>query len=652
MHVGKINNYSYRPNFTRRLDKDEEAEYTKTLNDAKKYLGVKNLSMILHGSCYPVDTFDTGIGSPISKSAEDMLAFEKLHGFNGNQLGPMGEISRWSISPYSGTVFAKNHLFIDLKALTTDKYANILSKETFNNLLMPSENEVDGENYTYSRFFDAFENYDIAIKEAYSNFKEKAEFGDPTALQLDKEFTEFKKQKGEQSLNEGLFQVLTHTYGTMDTDVWENDIDKNLIELLKQRNPQAIARFEQILERSKDELDAYIFGQFLVDKQTKENKEWREGENFKYINDLLVGFSPSEEWMHRDAFLKDYRLGCPDGGHLGPQLWDIPVIDPKKLFNADGSLGVAGQLLKDKIEAAFESCESVRVDHALGLVDPYVYNKNSVVISNGYLDRGRFNAANISSRPDLDPNGDYKKILEKILLPILEEHGLAPEEAVWEDLGNQTGTFRDVYFNKLHLPGITQLEWSRAEDSPRKNTALVGSHDSAPANEMIKRDYIRNSNGAWGIDYLTGYLNANPERANEAQEFKQEIINDPLAHVRAKFMDLFRAADNLQISFADFFGIDKTYNVGGTESKDNWKLRLNKDYQDTYYKNLESERPTALNMPEILKGAVQAKLDLDTVRGYTKNNPQQAEELIKKLNKFSNILKEKTDSDDSLDITV
>ena len=42
----------------------------------------------------------------------------------------------------------------------------------------------------------------------------------------------------------------------------------------------------------------------------------------------------------------------------------------------------------------------------------------------------------------------------------------------------------------------------------------------------------------------------------------------------------------------------------------------------------------------------------DPVRGYTKNNPQQAEELIKKLNKFSNILKEKTDSDDSLDITV
>ena len=122
MLVGKINSYSYRPNFTRRLRENEKAEYNAAINDAKEYLGIENMSMILHGSCYPAGEYNTGIGTPFSKDALEIIKFEKLHGFNANQLGPNGEVTRGSISPYSGTVFARNHLFIDLAELTTDKY--------------------------------------------------------------------------------------------------------------------------------------------------------------------------------------------------------------------------------------------------------------------------------------------------------------------------------------------------------------------------------------------------------------------------------------------------------------------------------------------------------------------------------------------------
>lgn len=655
MQVGKINTY-YNQSFTRRLRDNEKAEYNNAINEAKKYLGIENMSMIIHGSCYPAGATDMGIGSPFSKAAEELIKFEKLHGFTGNQLGPNGEVTRAYISPYSGTVFARNHLFIDLNELATPKYANILPKSTINRLELPQNIEHIGKPYTYSEFFEAFEIYDIAIKKAYLNFKNELQAENPTAINLNKEFKAFKQRKGSEALEESLFQLLTRTYGTMDTAMWDKEVDQNLITLLKQRQPEAIARYNQLLSRSSDDINAFVFGQFIADKQIKENKKFRENENFTYINDLLVGFSPSEEWIHKDAFIDGYKLGCPNGGpNSGPQLWQIPVLDPKKLFNADGSLGIAGKLLKAKIESAFETGENIRIDHALGLVDPYVYREDSVHIVNGYMDTGRFEANNISNMHHLDPDGNYKKILDKLVLPILREHGLNPEDAVWEDLGAQTDTFRWIYYEKNKLPGITQLEWSRGEHSPRKNTALVGSHDSDPASKMITKEWVRNDN-AWNIDYLSGYLNADPARGKEREQFKQKIINNPMDHVRAKFIELFTTAKNIQISFSDFFGIDKTYNKGGSQLRENWKLRLNENYEDAYYKNLESENPTALNIPELLRDAVQAKMDLDLVLdAYERPEDmnisrreikEEMGPLVETLDKFANILKEKTNPED------
>lgn len=647
MLIGKINNYNYRPNFTRRLRENEKADYNATINEAKNYLGIENMSMIIHGSCYPANGTDLGVGSPFAKTAEDLIKFEKLHGFDSNQLGPNGEITRAFVSPYSGTVFARNHLFIDLNELTTDKYANILSKSALNALELPENEEYIDKPYTYSEFFDAFEIYDIALKEAYTNFRNEVADGNEAALKLEEEFNEFKSRKGKEALEESLFQVLSRTYGTMDTAMWENEVDRNLISLLKQSDSNAINRYRQLKIRNSDDINSFVFGQFIADKQIKENKEFRDGENFTYINDLLVGFSPSEKWIYRDAFLENYELGCPYGGKYGPQLWEIPVLDPKKLFNSDGSLGSAGKLLKAKIEAAFETGENIRIDHVLGLVDPYVYDRNSVHIVNGHLDGSRFSANNISQMRHLDPDGNYKKILGEIVLPILKERGLKPEDAVWEDLGCQTDTFRHIYYDVHKLPGITQLEWNRGEYTSRNNTALVGSHDSPPAIRMIKNDQIKSSD-AWNVDYLSGYLNTDNTRLAEREQFKQRISADPMERVKAKFVELLVTAKNIQISFADFFGIDKIYNRGGQNHKENWKLRLNENYEDSYYKNLESDYPTALNMPELLKDAVQAKMDLDIMRGgdgidqRRETLHHKIEPLLDKLDQYANILKEET----------
>ena len=163
---------------------------------------------------------------------------------------------------------------------------------------------------------------------------------------------------------------------------------------------------------------------------------------------------------------------------------------------------------------------------------------------------------------------------------------------------------------------------------------------------MIKKDWIK-SHHAWNVFYLAGFLNSNPSRAEFRDRYCQTIDRDPRERVKAKFAELFLTCKKIQISFDDFFGIPKTYNVRGTENNTNWKLRLNKDYQDSYYKNLSSENPTALNMPEILKIAVQAKADMNAVKNSKElgipiqpANEPHVNYILEKLDKYQKILEE------------
>lgn len=643
MLVSKISN-SNRTTFLfgRKLRKDEEQDYRENaLQPAFDYLGTEEVAMIVHGTSYPEKAQDLGVGSPYGKAAAKFIPFEILHGFNSNQLGPIGVIrDAQHISPYKSTVSTRNYLFTDLNDLTTDKYANVLSQSDIDSMIDYTDD--NGKDYAYSDFPEAFSNYKYLMKIANKNFKQKLANNDPMAQKLNEEFVQFKKEKGVDIYQDALFDVLTNEYKTMDFNKW-SELDKNLIQELKNQNPKAIDRYKKITTRSKDDFETYVFGQFILDKQIKENTKLRKDLNFKYISDLLVGFSKSDEWSHQDLFLKNWRMGCPNGGEYGPQLWNIPVLDPKKLFNDDGSLGDAGLYMKKKLDASLDNFENVRIDHALGLIDPYIYDKNSV---NGN-DFSHFRANNISYMPDIDPEGSYKKVLNKIILPTLAEHGIDKDYPVWEDLCTDTQTFNEIYHEKNHLPGITQLEYMRAENSQDDGDwGLVGSHDSDPATKMIKKDWVKDHD-AWNIFYLAGFLNSNPKRAKYRDSFCKQIAENDSDRIKAKFAELFLTCKKIQISFADFFGIDKTYNEGGKENDTNWKLRLNKDYEDSYYKNLSSERPTALNMPEILKIAVQAKADMNALKEAQRtgkepqeNNSPEVENILNNLDKYEKILKE------------
>ena len=135
MLVGKISNFN-NLSFRRRLTQEEESDFVQNaLKPALDYLGTKDVALILHGTCFPQEDNDIGVGSPYGDKAKEIIPFLKNFGFNSIQLGPVGVIrSPQLISPYNSTIGTKNYLFLNFNALTADKYANILSVDDINSV--------------------------------------------------------------------------------------------------------------------------------------------------------------------------------------------------------------------------------------------------------------------------------------------------------------------------------------------------------------------------------------------------------------------------------------------------------------------------------------------------------------------------------------
>ena len=646
----KTNNST--PNFGRALTEKEKPQCEKSCKEALDILGVKNLSLILHGSSFPAGKRDFYIGSFFNERAKELNNFVSMFGFNSIQLGPNGMISGGDVSPYGGKAFSHNYLFIDLNKLTTEEYGEILDETTLNSF----KNTYHLDDQT--DFNGAFHAYDNLLYSAYKSMNYKSFNRDKNVKNLKQEFENYKKDSASWLNSDALYDVLSKkVYNYKRISDW-NDIDKNLYKYvnnstgLKSKHDEAINRSTELQMIYNDDIDLYKFKQFLYSKQLKEfNKEM--GGKVNLIGDALVGFSESDVWANPDAFLDGYSLGCPGGGpNNSHQTWNMPVLDPKKLFDKDGNLLAAGKLLQQKFEHILQHTKAVRIDHAIGLVDPWIYEKNSVrVENNGSV---YTNGRNVSELPHIDPDKNFSKAVEKIILPLLEKYGVDKNDVVWEDLGSQTNLFKEKYYNELNLPGIKNLKWEQAERTDPKHWWLVGSHDNPPLSTEIDKSYIKYvraeenggqpSNQAFKPIYLAGFLY--PNWSNEQRnDVILKIRHDARERLKYKFVEMLAKGKNIQISFMDFFGLNKTYNHMGTCNSENWKLRLTPQYEKDYYKTVENRSmdKMALNMPELLSAALKSKLSWNELKNEGKNGEnQKIKDLIDKLSNFANILYEKS----------
>lgn len=573
---------------------------TKVIQEALKALGKENLALIVHGSSFPAcDGEDTGFGSFNSESGHALIDYAS-NIFNAIQLGPAGKTKATDSSPYCGTIFSGNPLFIDLKQLTTKEWGEILSVETYKKVVRENPKQNSGRTaYSYISTAQI-----EALKEAWNKFK--------GSKLLKKEFDKFKKDNAFWLENDSLYEALSIENGGDFWYIWKNETDKNLLNPKSEEEKELYGkRIAEIKEKYADEIEFYSFCQFVLEVQNEATKKFALKKGIKMIADRQVAFSDRDAWAYQSLFLDGWYLGCPpDYFSKNGQAWGFPVMDPDKMYNGDGSLGEGGILMKNLYKKMFkENPGGVRIDHIVGLIDPWVYKVGKKPMCEDGAGRlysspehPELSRYAIARNEDLDwtLEGDkekrvktlsdeqiklYGRLIEKIVIGAAKECGLDKNAIVCEDLGTLTNPVAAV-MEKYELQGMRLTQFVVPEKPAHpyrcKNITenvwnMVGTHDNNPI-EMWAESMINTHEGYLHAKNLVEDLFAEAEN-------KDDIIvrltqdKDYLTFV--KLVEIFASkAKNVQMFFTDFFKIKETYNTPGTSGDQNWSLRVPNEFKD------------------------------------------------------------------------
>ena len=612
MRILPVNNSDNRTFKRMPIGKEMEV-YTNSINEGLKLLN-KQVDIIIHNPSAPaVKTENTGIGSLFSRTVQEkLIPFLKAHGFTGIQQEPNNLRKPHDASPYAPESSAKNTFVIPLEKLTTEKYGKILPIELFNNIVKNNKKETQVD-YKYVR-----KAYDNALKTSYENFRRGKDYA------LKYEFFVFKQKNRKDLEKDAIYRILHDEYNA-DWTQWKG-IDKNLFAPKNQEEAKlAEDRILDIKTSHALDIDFFMFKQFLVEKENKESNEIAKKTGIKIIGDSPVASPAADEWINQDLFMEGKALGCPPD-YFSPdgQRWGFKYFKPEEIFNKDGSLGKAGELLKKKYEAYFESFPGgLRIDHVIGLVDPFIYTVDSAKMT--AENSGRIYSNGVYKKAE----DEYSNIMEKIVLRAAKDNGQNKDSLICEDLGDENIPTQNV-MKKLDLSGLTVTQWdARGAEAPERNTIMLGSHDNQSFLEFIDKDMFGKRDERFMKKTAMLAIDTAPKNATKkaVEQYREEIRNDKKKFLDASFTELFASpARRVQIFFADFWGLGKTYNRPGT-TEGNWSLRIGEDFEKDYYKAVSDGK--APNLAQTIANALRH-------RGLDKHNAK----LMHNLENSAKILNE------------
>lgn len=591
----------------------------KTIRKALTALGKKNFVLIMHNGSFPAAAGEnTGFGTINSDGGKEFINYAAGL-FDAIQMGPAGKTKKSDSSPYTGTIFSNNPLFIDLKQLTTSKWHKILSEATFNEIVENNPNK--GKNRTSYSYITIKQSQ--AMMEAYKNFVKLND------KQLNKEFNKYKLENDSWLDKDSLYEAFSLENGSDYWPIWKNKQDKNIFNPKSNEEKIEFAkRIDEISKKYAQEIDEYKFEQFILYKQNLETRKLAESKNIKMIADRQVAFSDRDCWAYQSLFLEGWCLGCPpDYFSKDGQAWGFPVVNPEKLFNSDGSLGDAGILMKNLYKKMFhENPGGVRIDHIVGLIDPWVYKKGKKPMPEqgaGRLysspEHEELKKYAIAKLEDLDTTltSDkekrvktlteeqiklYGRFIEKIVIAAAKEEGLTKDSIVCEDLGTLTNPVAAVMkdYDLLGMK-LTQFTVPTEEDDPYRcknitprSWAMIGTHDNQPVT-VWANSLIHTHEGYLHVKNLVDDLFSEEQ---DKDSIIVKMTNDADFLKETKLVELFACkAENIQIFFTDFFNMNETYNVPGTSGDKNWSLRLPDNYKEMQ----------TINLPLLLKKAIIAR---------------------------------------------
>lgn len=395
---------------------------------------------------------DYGIGS-LGKEAYAFIDFLKAAGQKYWQLLPIGPTTDGD-SPYmSPSTFAGNPYFIDLNMLKDD---GLVSTDDLNGI----DYGDDPEQVDYLKVFDS--HYKI-LRIAFNNGRDKY-----------REETNAFYQKNERWLkNYALFMAVKNDNEMKCWFEWPDAIRK--------REPQAVAEYS---ERLKDEIDYWIFIQYLFFKQWDALREYAKKNEIDFIGDIpiYVAMDSADVWSEPEFFQLDQNLmpkevsGCPpDIFNDDGQRWGNPLYDYDKM-KADGF----GWWIR-RIEGATRLYDVIRIDHFRGFESYWATPYSEDTAKNGVWKKG----------PGMDLVGvltswfhDTKFIAEDlgIITPAVAEllkdsglPGMKVLEFALEADGNSSYLPHNCSFDSIYYVGThdndTALGW--VEHAPEKDVEFA-----------------------------------------------------------------------------------------------------------------------------------------------------------------------------------
>lgn len=633
-------------------------EIKELTKESLKVLGKKNFALIAHGASFPaIKGANVGMGSPVSEGATALVDFASGI-FNSIQLGPAGKTKAIDSSPYTGTIFSNNPLFIDLQPLTGASWASILSVETYDEIVEGNPNKGQSKAaYSY-----IFAKHEKAMKEAYENFKKKVAAKDATALKMKKTMDAFVKGSAHWLEKDAIYEALTAKHQNDYWPLWTDELDKNLFNAKNaQEEKTAKERLAQIKKDYAEIIEFYSFCQYVAAEQKEQMLSYAQTKGIAMIADRQVAFSDRDVWAYQSLFMDGWFLGCPpDYFSEDGQAWGFPMVDPNKTFNADGSLAAGGELIKALFKKMFhENPGGVRIDHIVGLIDPWVYKAGSMPKPEegaGRLfsspEHPELSQYAIATMDDLDhemePDKEFRvkslnkdqikkygALIEKIVIAAAKEEGLSKDSIVCEDLGTLTYPVAQV-MKEYDLLGMRLTQFVvpekpkhpyRCKNIVERSWAMVGTHDNEPI-AMWADKTINTEDGYLHAQNLTEDL-LPQEREFQKDEMIHRLNTDAAYLAKTKLYEIFASkSENIQVFFTDFLGIYDVYNKPGTSGDENWSLRIPDNFEEFYFEQLAQDK--GMNLPEILRLAMEAR-GKDFV---VKNS-----DLINKLQKMENELK-------------
>jgi 4-alpha-glucanotransferase len=582
---------------------------------------MRRLVVGIHDPAFPgLPGDDVGRGSPYSRGAERFLRFARGLGFDGVQLGPQGQTSEINPSPYDGTIFARNVLSIDLRALTeADGGPALLGAETLATLAAARPPSSTQRVY----HCHVFTSQRRALDDAFAGFATTRHPG------LTERLVQFKRRHGAWLERDSMYEVLCELHGGRGFRDWWTlagpHPDQDLWDPPPERARVAEARRAELGRARRQQLDAFAFRQMLFHDQHAALRRRCRELGLELYGDLQIGLSDQDVFAYRSVLLSRYVMGAPPSRTTPEgQAWSYALLDPSQADAATPGRDGALCLLLARVDKLFDEADAIRLDHPHGLVCPWAYRAGQpdplfavqhgarlhaapdlpdhpelarfAIVDPEQLDRSLpryaddwecelrpeqidryavfFDAMVASARNHCRDKRDIVcevlSTLPRPLAAMLERHGL--------------GRFRVV--QKANLDDAADVY--RPENARPEDWIMAGNHDTKPIWSVV-RDWAASDKRERWAAHLAARLGRD----------RRELLAQPGALVHALFAEMFAsAAENVSVFFTDLFGFEQSYNVPGTVSEDNWSLRLGPDFERDYAEKVT--RGQALNLPRAL----------------------------------------------------